>query len=75
MKENKTLITKATKQTNHQYNKQIHKNKNKPQTHLIDPRKYGNRRWKQNNRKKWKQNNQLIKENKTLTNKSQRKNK
>jgi len=29
MKENKTLITKATKQSNHQYNKQIHKNKNK----------------------------------------------
>ena len=66
MKENKTLITKATKQINHQYNKQIHKNKNKPQTHLIDPRKYGNRKWKQNN--------QLIKENKTLTEKSQRKN-
>jgi len=44
MKENKTLITKATKQTNHQYNKQIHKNKNKPQTHLIDPRKSDNRR-------------------------------
>ena len=67
MKENKTLITKATKQINHQYNKQIYKNKNKPQTHLIDPRKYGNRKWKQNN--------QLIKENKTLTDKSQRKNK
>jgi len=38
---------------------------------LIDPRKYGNRRWKQNNHGKWKQNKQLIKE--TLTKKAKEK--
>ena len=40
MKENKTFIAKPTKQINHQYHKQIQKNKNKLQTHSIDLGKY-----------------------------------